>query len=188
MDIIKIRFSRLSGLPLPISALCLMLVILVGAPAAQDEIPPCESDPAFSWLDFWLGDWDVYVGEKQVGTNHIEKILKGCAVIEEWRSATGSEGQSLFYYIPAIESWKQVWVTEYALVTGGVKEKQMIERFDDGSVRFQGSIQKSDSTAYLDRTTLTPISADSVRQVIEVSKDDGANWSATFDAIYVRSE
>lgn len=168
--------------------LCVLCVLILFSLVthAQDDIPPCDSEPAFGWLDFWLGDWDVFVNDERVGVNHIEKILDGCAITEDWTDVGGSSGRSLFYYLPATETWKQVWVTPYALVPGGVKEKQMVERFPDGAVRFQGTIMTSDSTSYLDRTTLTPISADSVRQVIEVSKDGGGSWRATFDAIYVR--
>ena len=38
----------------------------------------------------------------------------------------------------------------------------------------------------LDRTTLTLQPDATVRQVIEVSKDDGRSWSVKYDAIYRR--
>ena len=42
------------------------------------EAYPCESELGFLRLDFWVGAWDVYVQERKVGTNRIEKILHGC--------------------------------------------------------------------------------------------------------------
>jgi hypothetical protein len=53
-------------------------------------------------------------------------------------------------------------------------------------VRFQGEIPKPDGTSYLDRTTLSPLSGNRVRQVIEISRDGGKTWQVTFDAEYPR--
>lgn len=36
------------------------------------------------------------------------------------------------------------------------------------------------------RTTLTPLSGDRVRQLIEISVDGGESWRRVFDALYVR--
>ena len=30
------------------------------------------------------------------GTNDIEKVLSGCAIIENWQDGTGGEGKNLF--------------------------------------------------------------------------------------------
>lgn len=146
---------------------------------------PCAATPGFDQLDFWLGEWDVFVGNQQVGTNRIAKILDGCAVIEEWRSARGGEGRSLFYHLPWSGEWKQVWVTDVATRTGGVKEKTLVETPGDGAVRFQGRIPDAAGHPWYDRTTLTPLPDGTVRQVIEVSQD-GETWETTFDAVYRR--
>ena len=159
---------------------------LVSPVAAQSPQPPaCADRPAFGWLDFWVGDWKVMVGEQQVGTNRIRKVLDGCAVTEEWTDARGREGRSLFYMSPASGGWRQVWVTDRALVPGGVKEKRLIARFPDGALRFQGEIA-ADEVVVLDRTTWTPLDNGRVRQVIERSDDGGATWRTGFDAVCVR--
>ena len=133
----------------------LWLGLLALAPAtAWGQAPPCGEEPALRRLDFWLGDWAVTVGEEQVGTNRIEKILDGCAVMEHWTSATGGEGKSLFYYQTVTQTWKQVWVTQFALGPGGVKEKKLVETYGGAGVRFQGEIPLAEG-GYLDRTTLT---------------------------------
>ena len=153
---------------------------------AQEAVPSCESDPAFAWLDFWLGNWDVLVRGEPVGKNRIQKILEGCAIQEEWADALGRRGHSLFYFQPATHTWKQVWVTDRARARGGVKEKELIGRYADGGVRFQGEIPLEDGGSYLDRTTLTPVTRDEVRQIIEISMDGGGSWQITFDGLYVR--
>lgn len=68
---------------------------------------------------------------------------------------------------------------------GGVKEKRLMERYEDGGVRFQGEIALPDGRTYLDRTTLSPLDGGRVRQHIEISTDGGRSWRTTFDAVYV---
>jgi tetratricopeptide (TPR) repeat protein len=143
---------------------------------------PCEADPAYHKLDFWLGHWDVFAEGKLDGTNFIEKTLNGCALIENWKEADGHEGKSLFYYNPVTKERKQVWVTD----VGPLKEKLEVEAAEKGAVRFQGEIPQKGGGKILDRTTLTPLSGDRVRQVIERSDDGGKTWQVAYDAAYVR--
>jgi hypothetical protein len=171
----------------PLRRLGLVVALLALVPStgsAQQPAVGCADQPGFDALDFWVGDWTVYIGELQVGTDRVEKILDGCAVAEHWTSATGGRGQSLFYYQRATGEWRQVWVTTGATQPGGVKEKRLAERLDDGSVRFVGEIPVAGGGSYLDRTTLTPLEGGRVRQLIEISTDDGRTWQATFDAVY----
>lgn len=170
--------------------LLVLSVTIIGAAAsrasaqATPDIPKCDSDSAFHALDFWVGDWTVVDSTgAPLGTNRIEKILNGCAVTEWWHE-TDSEGRSLFYYVPAQRTWKQVWVTPSALVPGGLKEKHMIAH-GTGRVRFQGEIIGPAGGLILDRTTLTVMSQGRVRQVIEISRDGGTTWRTSFDGIYV---
>jgi hypothetical protein len=127
----------------------------------------------------------VYVDDTRVGTNRIEKVLDGCAVVERWTGTGGGEGRSLFWYVPATDTWKQVWVTARAAAPGGVKEKALVEDLPDGGLRFQGEIPLPGGGSYLDRTTLTPLAEGRVRQVIETSSDGGRSWETRFDAEYV---
>jgi len=170
-----------------IRRLCFVVAVcaaIPGAGVAQQPATGCSDEPGFSELDFWVGDWTVYIGDQQVGTDRVEKILGGCAVAEHWASSTGGLGESLFYYQPVMGEWRQVWVTTGATQLGGVKEKRLTERLDDGSLRFVGEIPMVGGGSYLDRTTLTLLDGGSVRQLIEISTDDGRTWQATFDAVY----
>lgn len=146
----------------------------------------CDADPSFHDLDFWIGDWRVMAGGKQVGTNRISKIEGGCALRELWKDAGGSEGESLFFHPPSSSSWRQVWVTPQATSLGGAKEKQLIGRDADGSLRFQGELPVPSGRVLLDRTTLTPLPGGRVHQVIAISRDAGAHWETKFDATYER--
>lgn len=160
---------------------------IAAAPAGAAEPAACTGEAAFSALDFWVGDWDVCVDGRLAGHDRVAKVLDGCAVSEAWTDVDGSHGQSLFYYVVSEKQWKQVWVTDRALHPGGLKEKRLVARFADGGLRFQGEIALPDGRRLLDRTTLRPAPAASVTQRIEVSRDGGDTWTATFDARYRRA-
>jgi hypothetical protein len=163
-----------------------LLAVMARAQSIPTSPPPvCDEDPTYQALDFWVGEWNVYVGDKVVGTNRIEKILDGCAITEQWSARGGGDGQSLFF-VDYDGRWVQVWVTQWARTPGGVKEKLMVDDPPDGSVRFQGVIRHPEAGEWLDRTTLTPLEDGSVRQLIELSEDNGASWHPTFDAVYRR--
>jgi hypothetical protein len=154
-----------------------------GGTPALPQPHPCEGEPAYHKLDFWVGNWDVYDNHDGTlnGTDVVEKIVGGCALVENWREADGSgEGKSLFYYQKAGKQWKQVWVTD----AGPIKEKRLIEELNGGGVRFQGEIPHLDGTSHFDRTTLTPLASGRVHQVIEISRDAGKTWETIFDAEY----
>ena len=143
---------------------------------------PCRDDPAYRQLDFWIGTWEVFnpKGERD-GENVIEKVLDGCAIVENWTDAQRGNGKSLFYYRRAEHRWKQVWVTDL----GGVKEKSQQLDFPGPGLRFQGELQSPSGGTILDRTTLTGMPDGRVRQVIEQSRDGGKTWTA-WEGIYVR--
>lgn len=162
---------------------CLILLLLTFDAFADNEASPCDKDPSHHLLDFWIGDWNVQdsSGEK-VGENKIEKILNGCAVIENWIDLEGHEGKSFFYYNNPTKEWKQIWVED----SGGMKEKIFVEKFENGAIRFRGNVQTRNGSMIQDQTTLTPLDRNHVRQVIEISRDEGKSWVVVFDAIYVR--
>ena len=162
----------------------LLLLLIASQVFAADDAPRrCSEVEVYGALDFWVGEWDVYMGDELVGRNRIEKILSGCAVLEHWSGAGGGEGKSLFF-VSGDGTWKQVWVTGWATRPGGVKEKTLQATESTDEVRFQGRIFVPDGSSYLDRTTLTRLPSGDVRQVIETSTDDGHSWTTGFDATY----
>jgi hypothetical protein len=144
----------------------------------------CSSRSANHHLDFWLGDWLAYAGGVLDGSSHIVAILGGCAIQEEWTDITGYQGRSWFYVDPSTGRLKQIWLTSHAEQMGGTLEKAELPGSTAGSVRFQGALIEDSGKRALDRTTLTLLPDGTVRQVIEVSKDDGHTWSVKYDAIY----
>ena len=171
-----------------LSRVVMMSLLLATTPAAGQNAPrACAELRSAGWLDFWVGEWVVTVGDQRVGESRIERVLDGCAIIEHWQDACGGTGKSLFYPAPPDGAWHQIWVTNRATAPGGVKEKRLIARYPDGAVRFQGEVATPDGFV-LDRTTLTPLPDGAVRQLIETSGDGGATWIVGFDATYRRRD
>jgi hypothetical protein len=142
--------------------------------------PPLPS-AALAVLDFWLGHWSVRSRDGGLaGSDHVERALGGYAVLEHWRSVTGEEGKSLFYFDRSAGTWKQVWVIE-----GYVKEKTLVLP-EPGRVRFEG-VACVDGATFPDRTTLTALPGNEVGQLIEHSLDGGVTWKTSFDAVYTPS-
>ena len=154
------------------------VIVLATSVAAAAHTPrPCSASE-YGPLDFWVGTWDVVNerGEPE-GYNRIEKVLNGCAIIENWKDASGSEGKSLFYFEPVSKTWKQVWVTD----TGSIKEKTLLKDYAGPGIRFQGELpRRSGRGTYLDRTTLSKEKGGRVRQVIEISLDGGKTWPSEY--------
>lgn len=163
----------------------ILLFVAAGAVRGQQNISPCSDKNLFRQLDFWVGEWTVYSGDVRIGENRIEKVLDGCAILEHWSSARGTEGKSLFYVDSDRKIWKQVWVTSNALRPGGTKEKQQVATLVNGAIRFLGSY-RSEGTMIMDRTTLIPVSEDTVRQLIQISSDGGDHWIDRFNGVYIR--
>lgn len=148
----------------------------------------CAADPAFHALDFWVGTWRVRSNGRYAGSDVVTSELAGCAVVEKWSDADGSHGQGLFVYDTFSGRWQQMWVSDAATHVGGLKFKTLVARYPDGGVRFQGVLPAPPGKPpILDRTTLTPVADGTVHQVIEISRDGGSTWTATFDATYARA-
>ncbi|HTD32168.1 MAG TPA: hypothetical protein VK665_00805 [Candidatus Elarobacter sp.] len=156
------------------------------AAAAQQPAPaPCPA-AVRSALDFWAGDWIVTAQGARAGTDRVERVSNGAAVIERWTGSGGDEGTSLFSFDPYACTWHQLWITGAPEQVGGLKHKDLVALGPGGAVRFQGAYPGRRAITVLDRTTLTPRADGTVRQVIELSTDGGETWTTGFDALYTR--
>jgi hypothetical protein len=167
---------------------CLRLIAAIGvlSPAlTQAQTPPPPGCPAevHRQFDFWIGTWDVSVGGKPAGVNRIEKILGGCALLENWTGAGGMSGKSLNFYDPQREQWHQTWIDDRGGSLG------LDGKFTDNRMVLTGTQQnpKTGKTT-TNRITWTPLPGDQVRQVWETSTDDGKSWAVAFDGLYTRKK
>ena len=148
--------------------------------AARPPPSPCAKG-TFRQFDFWVGEWEVRdAGGNIAGENRISKEENGCAIVEHWKSAKGGTGQSLNYFDPAANRWKQEWIGLGIVLhmEGGVRNGAMI---------MEGPLQ------YISQNRVTrlrgiwmPLADGRVRQQFEESTDDGKTWLPWFDGYYTR--
>jgi hypothetical protein len=140
------------------------------------------SDP-HRQFDFWLGDWEVSDPEGNVvGRNRIERLFGQIGLLERWEGASGLRGAS--YSVYAGGRWHQTWVDSSGtllLLDGGLR---------DGTMMLEGSSRSEDdpgeSVGHRISWSVMDGDRDSVRQLWEVSTDDGGTWHVAFDGRYRR--
>jgi len=150
----------------------------LAGPAAAAE-SPCTA-AAFRAFDFWLGDWEVRSADgKLAGHNSISARHQGCLLQEQWTSAGGGTGSSMNFYDPAMDAWRQVWVSGGTLI-------DISGELQDGSMVLVGTI------TYLAggeprpfRGTWTPLADGRVRQFFEEQRE--GSWHVWFEGFYAKT-
>lgn len=161
--------------------LLLLCSLPFGARSAQGaDASPCGSEVRHQF-DFWIGDWSVTEHGKPAGTNRIDRLLDGCALLENWVGAGGGRGHSLNFYDPRRALWQQTWVD----AMGG--SLNLTGQFSNGQMRLSGTrTDPKTGKARIDRITWTPNADGTVRQLWDVSTDGGKTWTVSFDGLYTR--
>ena len=153
------------------------------APApAQPPSPTCEA-PEHHQFDFWIGEWTVRgPAGRVVGTNRIEQVLGGCAIVEHWTSSGGNHGTSLNFYDRTARQWTQTWIDNAG------QPLTLAGALRDGRMVMAGTTPGgAGAAATQQRITWTPLEGGDVRQVWESSTDGGATWTIAFDGRYSRT-
>lgn len=152
-----------------------------GEAAPQPAQSSCNGD-MYDDFDFWLGEWDVTTPDGQVaGTNSITKVENGCLLIERWKGAQGSTGQSYNFYDTGLEKWRQVWVARGATIDYAGKLTE------DGEMRLEGEIAYRNGSTAPFRGSWTPEADDSVTQHFQQYNSETESWDDWFTGIYRRS-
>jgi len=166
----------------------LLLIPLLGTAQENEAAGPapaavCSTDK-HRQFDFWIGDWNVSSNGQAAGTNSIRPVHNGCALQENWQGSGegGISGSSFNIYDRANDKWHQTWVD----ASGTLLE--LDGAFTDGKMVLSGERPSRDGSGKsLHRITWTPNADDTVRQLWEVSKDNGVSWSVLFDGLYEKS-
>lgn len=143
---------------------------------AAPPVAACSSSDHHAF-DFWIGTWEVTQNGKPAGINRIDRLLNGCALLENWRGRSGVRGHSLNFYDAERGLWQQTWVDS----TGS--SLNLEGGFAEGHMRLS-SLKAGVRAA--DRITWTPAADGSVRQLWEHTEDGGKTWQVAFDGLYRR--
>jgi len=131
-------------------------------------------------FDFWLGEWNVIWGEDGKGTNHIERILGG-KIIQENFIAPDLHGMSVSSYDPERGLWCQTWVDNngtYLDFTGKFEDNRMILS-RDALVKGQACKQ---------RMVWYDIQENRLEWNWERSDDNGKSWRVLWQIHYTRKK
>jgi hypothetical protein len=136
--------------------------------------------PQYRQYDFRLGDWDVFDIDNpntKVARAHIDRILDGCVVRENYEQADGMNGQSFSIYDVSRGVWHQSWVTN-----GGVL--LMIEGYlRAGAMVLSGVDHAANGGERRVRGTWKPMEG-GVRETAVRSTDGGKTWVPWFDIAF----
>jgi hypothetical protein len=168
--------------------ICLLLPLLafMSGQALQAQ-RPC-SDSNYRYFDFWLGEWEAFgLNGQKAGDSRISAILDSCVILEEWTSASTQQGlryagKSYNTYNKMTRQWQQTWVDNVGGSTAFLKGKA-----EPGKIIFETHPFpfRPDSMA-IRRLSFFRLSKDKVRQLGEISKDDGRTWIREYDLEYRR--
>ena len=166
-----------------IRAACLAAIVLAALGAAElraESESPCSHVDSHQF-DFWIGEWDVYVGDDLGGTNSIRPILDGCVLQENWRGARGSAGSSFNFYNPRKGKWQQFWVWRVGTTL------ELEGEYADGKMILEGVSIDAEGNSVNNRVTWYDNEDGTVRQHWQTSKD-GEAWETAFDGLYRKRE
>ena len=167
--------------------LFLALWLPLSLTAQQDEPTAAPAGPCaaaeYHQFDFWIGDWSVSAKDQPAGTNSIHPVHGGCALQENWQGdgAGGISGSSFNIYDRASGKWHQTWVDTAGtllLLDGSLVNGVMVLSGRRPARDGEGMVSH--------RISWTPSPDGTVRQLWEVSTDDGGNWAVLFDGSYAR--
>jgi hypothetical protein len=148
------------------------------APAPALPPPPACVAAEFRQFDFWLGKWKVVSPQgQQIGTSEITRASEGCAICEQWTSASGKGGMSINYYDATDQQWRQDWVGGDGTIL------HLRGNLKDGAMILSGESKGAKGTI-INRITWTPLPDGKVRQKWETSTNTGASWKTAFVGIY----
>jgi len=171
--------SHLHRIVGPVLAGCIGLLTLPGPTRAATGAAPHCQDAAHHRFDFWLGDWDTFDrdadGKPSIARNHVDAILDGCVLREDYQQSDGLHGQSFTIYDANRNVWHQSWVTNRGqlLVLEGTQQGRRI-------VLSGIDHQHRDSAI---RVSWEPV-ADGVREIASSSTDRGKSWQPMFDIVF----
>ena len=146
---------------------------------------PCDANPKYNEFNFWIGEWDVYDLKNNIaGQSKISKILDNCVVLEEWISASAQQGlifsgKSYNTYNAATKQWQQTWVDN----TGGSNE-YLTGYFEDDAMHFKSRPFSNGNNTSIRTITFFKLKDSKVRQLGEISNDDGKTWTTEYDLEY----
>jgi hypothetical protein len=172
-------------------AKCIVIGLLLCLGAhIQAQKSYCGGNPVYRQFDFWLGEWEVFgINGQKAGDSKISLMLDSCVIYEEWTSA-GKQGGIVFAgksfntFNKSTGQWQQTWVDN----TGGSNE-YLQGKFENNTIMYLSkpfAIHKD--TMAIRKMTFFNLEPNKVRQLGEISKNNGITWITEYDLEYRRKK
>ena len=169
-------------------------ILLFSEAQGQDREPvnsnPCDA-PEAREFDFWIGSWDITqkilrrdgTWLELPATTNVVKDLEGCALVEHWEGTVeffwegmkepqAMRGLSVRSYDPETKQWRIYWMD-----TRHPKFGVFEGRFRDSIGTFLKSSTAADGKPLLTRIRFSNMSGESVTWTLDISKDNGDQWT-----------
>lgn len=151
----------------------------------HDSTFPCKVDKNFRKFDFWVGEWEVYAGGgkgPKIAESTISLSNGDCAVLENYRPLGGLPGgNSISYYDSQDKKWKQEWVAG----NGSVSHYIEPENPSKGDLQIIAeSFNAQSGKSLLMMSYFDNKEEGSVKQLMEISNDQGTTWRTVFNGLY----
>lgn len=166
-----------------------LLILLLGLNFVSKSQSVSINDlPPQNYFDFWVGTWELTWedpdGNKEFGTNKIEKILDGKVIQENFEAVEGRfegyVGKSWSVYNSRTEEWKQTWVDS----NGGYID--LTGEFSDEKRIFITERKNPEGKKIMQRMVFYNIKENSFTWDWELSTNDGESWTLQWRIEYQR--
>ncbi|MBS1528784.1 MAG: hypothetical protein JSU01_00630 [Bacteroidetes bacterium] len=146
---------------------------------------PCQYDERYKKLNFWLGIWEVYIGNNFENKVAIDTITHGpgdCAIFENfvWTGGGSYKGRSMTFFDPSTQKFRMCWAGSSADIRNFEEIKN-----EPNMIQFLAITNAPGNQLVHRRMTISYNPSDgSVHQFIENSFDFGRTWEVDFDAMF----
>lgn len=172
---------------------CIIIILFSFKQSPGQAMPPpsaCLTDKVYRQFDFWIGNWEAFnLKGNKAGDSKISVILDSCIILEEWSSVPVPggfvyKGKSFNTYNASTKQWQQNWVDNV-----GGSTYYSFGKFDDMKIIFQTDpVQFSKDSIVISKLTFFNLGYDKVRQLGEISKNNGQTWLTQYDLEYRRKK
>ncbi|HEY2720642.1 MAG TPA: hypothetical protein VGI82_02895 [Chitinophagaceae bacterium] len=149
---------------------------------------PCLYNDKYKKLDFFVGTWDVYIGnnyENKVAVDTVTKFYGGCSVDEKFRWLSGDyRGESISFFDDATQKFKMCWAGK----SGDIRNFQEVNS-EKNKILFLAVTTGDSKKQMVHRRMAITYDPDknTVHELIENSYDLGETWEVDFDALFKKA-
>ncbi len=148
--------------------------------AVDKNANPCKYGEQYQRLDFWIGEWDVFVNTTKIADSKITKSVGACSLHEDYQTLSGFSGMSMSYYDPVDSLYKQTWIDKFNSIIQFWEVKS-----EAGFLQMHANGRNN---SLVRMTYQYDEAKDEVTQSMENSTDNGKSWVSSYVGVYKRKK